>query len=153
MTVTGPERKSASEAGEVIVTSRRCTALKLTVMLRVAALPARSSDSTTIGFAPWLSMTGQEKDDPVTRAGMPLQERWSSPERLSSLEPVTLMADSLVDVPSAGDVMVRLGGVLSRLTLALADELLPAWSVAVPEAVWFSPSLLIVTSGGQLCTC
>src|SRR6266581_8929254 len=62
------------------------------------------------------------------------------------------MGDSLASAPSDGDVMVRLGGVLSRLTFTLAVAPLPARSVAVPEATWFSPSLLIVTGGAQLST-
>src|SRR5438477_195217 len=44
------------------------------------------------------------------------------------------------------------GGVLSMLTVRLAEAVLPATSVTVPETTWASPSLVRVTGGGQEAT-
>ena len=51
--------------------------------------------------------------------------------------------------PSKGDVMVRVGGVLSRLITREAVAVLPARSRAVPEIAWLAPSVLTRMGPGQ----
>ena len=58
-----------------------------------------------------------------------------TPDTASVTVPVTEAEDELTVAPFAGEVMLNVGGVLSRLTVTDVEAVFPAASVAVPETV------------------
>ncbi len=74
----------------------------------------------------------QEKVPPVRLAALPLQLTLATPEVASDRLPVTVTEALEKEVPSAGEITVIIGEVLSILRVALALALLPDASVTVP---------------------
>lgn len=72
------------------------------------------------------------------------------PDKVSVKDPVTVV--ELLDriVPSAGEVTVRAGGVLSILRVTLAVAVKPLASVIVPPTISFVPSAVTIWGAGQL---
>jgi len=70
-------------------------------------------------------------------ADAPLHVTRDTPDRVSLSEPMTVMdvALRLIVCPLAGDKIIRLGGVLSRLIVTEVLAALPALSMPVPEIV------------------
>jgi hypothetical protein len=99
----------------------------------VLLLPATSKACTWIVFPPTLSVSEQPKDPPCRFAGAPLQVTPEIPDKASDTLPVTVMAEAETVVPLTGDVILSVGGVLSRLIVRDAGAVFPAASVAVPE--------------------
>jgi hypothetical protein len=83
-------------------------------------------------FKPDASVTEQLNDPLWTMAGAPLQMTAEMPDRASETVPVTDAEDEVNVAPFAGEVMLTLGGVLSKLTEADVEAELPAKSVTVP---------------------
>ena len=102
------------------------------VMLEDPVFPARSVAWTRVGFNPSVRAKSQVKVEFETEAGVPLQVTLTTPDRASVMVPVALIAEVLRITPPVGEVISTFGGVLSRLTVALAVAVLPARSVAVP---------------------
>lgn len=121
-------------------------------MLEELVLPAMSVASTPMVFSPPVRGTSQEKVEAEREAGLPLQSTVAIPLRESAAVPVTLTGEMLTDEPFAGEVIAMLGAVLSRLTVSVADAVLPARSAAVPLTSWFAPSVVTVIGAGQLAT-
>ena len=117
----------------------------------VVVFPAASVATATTEFAPGFNVNAQLKLLPLTVAAPPLHETPTTPERASVTDPVASMDDTKKRAPSAGEVTLKTGGVLSMLIpCAVADELtLSALSVHVPDAERFMPSPLRVAGAAQ----
>jgi len=117
----------------------------------VVGFPAASVAAATTEFAPGANVNEQLKRFPLTVAAPPLHVTPATPERASVIVPVALMDDMKKRAPSAGEVRVKTGGVLSMLMpCEVAGELtLSALSVHVPVADWFMPSVLNVAGTEQ----
>jgi len=77
-------------------------------------------------------MTLQENEPVEIVAWAPLQLTDETPERASVIVPLTAICAVLRTLPSAGEEMLVVGAVLSKLTVAVAVAVCPAVSVAVP---------------------
>src|SRR5262249_14821323 len=80
-----------------------------------------------------------------TVAAMPLQVALIGPEIPSISNPVMVWSDPVNTVPLDGERIVIPGGVLSRLTVAVAAAVFPAISVALPLTTWLAPSAVTAT--------
>jgi hypothetical protein len=105
---------------------------KVTFTAAEATLPARSVACTVIVFAPTLSVSEQVKEPFCTVAGALLQVTVEIPERASETLPFTETADVVNVAPLAGELILTVGGVLSRFTVTETVAVSPAVSVAVP---------------------
>jgi hypothetical protein len=85
-------------------------------------------------------------------ACVPLQDTAVTPEVASASTPLTLIEEVLSAIvdPLAGELTLRVGGVLSSRTVAEAVELFPAASMTVPGTAKFAASTVIVCGIGQL---
>src|SRR5438093_12741883 len=102
-------------------------------------------------LAPAVSAKTQLKLEPLKVAALPLQVTRVTPERASVTGPVRVVGEVKRMLPSAGEVSVNTGGVLSILIpfAATGALTLPALSVQVPEAACLTPSLVRLSSGEQ----
>jgi hypothetical protein len=74
------------------------------------------------------------KEPPWNDPAAPLQVTAATPESASEAVPVTEIVEVLKIAPAAGEAMLSVGAVLSRLILTEAGaEVLPAMSTATPE--------------------
>ena len=86
-----------------------------------------------MAFGPTARFT-EQVNVPLWRvAAVPLQVTEARPESESETLPATDMDEAVAVLPSLGEVMVMVGGVLSRLMVAEAEAVFPATSMAVPE--------------------
>jgi hypothetical protein len=97
---------------------------------------------------PGVNVTPQLKLAPLNVAGTPLQETPAKPEDVSPTVPLTETGEVKMLDPVAGEVTLRLGGVLSSFTVTAAVALFPALSTAVPCTLW--PAVSVVTVTGPL---
>lgn len=105
----------------------------MTFKFEVAMLPATSAACTTMGFDPVARVRMQEKFAPFRIAAMPLQVTFATPESASATVPVTVSCGLVTVAAAAGEPIVRVGLVLSILSVAEALAVLPTASVAVRE--------------------
>src|SRR3954463_3620056 len=105
----------------------------------------------------WLSAASVA--DPVADCPAPSPDKvWglahvATPESVSVHANVTVTGALCQPAAFAGGVApVMCGGVLSMLSVVVADEELPALSVAVPDTGWPAPSVPTVRWGVQLAT-
>jgi hypothetical protein len=87
-----------------------------------------------MAFDPGANDTLQVNWEPLSDAGFPWQVTEARPESESLAVPLTVMEEVLTVPPLAGELMLRFGGVLSRLTVTDAAAEKPARFTAVPEA-------------------
>jgi hypothetical protein len=106
-----------------------------TFTVAVAELPARSFPVTIIEFDTAFSKTVHENVEPVTVAGPPLQTTPPTPDKASVMEPDTATYGVLTVAPFVGLVILTVGGVRSKFTVADADAELVAVSRALPTTV------------------
>ncbi len=125
-------------------------ASRITATAAATGLPATSAAETGIVLAPEVSIHGQVKAPPANGAGTEPHTAPATPDSESVTMPVTVRSGAENRAPRVGEAICTSGGVLSRLTVTLAVAELPAWSVAVPETVWPSPSVVTVTGSGQV---
>jgi hypothetical protein len=92
----------------------------------------------------------QEKEPLVTVTEVPLHVAEARPDKESATVPEIVMAAELKPVPSAGEVIVTVGGVLSMLRVVVVEAVFPPASVTVPLICWFAPSVVTVCKEGQL---
>ena len=97
---------------------------------------------------PGVNVTPQLKLAPFRMAGTPLQEMPANPENASATVPPTVTGEVKILDPLAGEVTLRLGGVLSSFTVTAAVAVFPALSTAVPSTLW--PAVSVVTVTGPL---
>ena len=116
--------------------------------LDVLVLPATSVAIALIEFAPGVNVTPQVKLAPFTLAGTPLQVTLARPESASATVPETAAGEKKTFDPLAGEVTLRLGGVLSSFTDTNAVAVFPALSTAIPTTV--SPPVSVVTFTGDV---
>jgi hypothetical protein len=131
-----------SEVGAVILTD--------TLIVAAEELPARSVPTTVIELDTKLSGTVQEKVEPLTAAGAPLQDTPPTPDKASLMVPETETDGVLTDAPLVGLVILTVGGVRSKFTVALVVAVFEAVSLAVPVITWPAPSVLTVAGEEQL---
>jgi hypothetical protein len=79
-----------------------------------------------------------------------LQETPAKPEDVSPTVPLMVTGEVKMPDPVAGEVTLRLGGVLSSFTVTDAVALFPARSTAVPGTSRAAVSVVTVTGGLQL---
>jgi len=103
-------------------------------------------------FGPWTIGTTQVKFEPVTVAGIPPQLTEASPERRSVAVPLTVTEGRFTTAPLAGAVMLRIGGVLSMLRIALTVAVFPALSTTDPWILWLAPSVVTVCGDEHVAT-
>ena len=103
----------------------------LTVCSRT--FPARSVPVSVNVLGPSTSGRGPRLKAPSgwTTTAWPPDVKPSTPDRASVSVPVIVTVGADTTAPSAGDVMVNTGGVVSRLTVSAGEAVLPARSVAV----------------------
>lgn len=121
------------DAGVNEVTTGAGAFATVTLSLADAVLPATSVACALIVLGPETRFTEQLKEPLCTVAGTPLHVTAATPDRLSDTEPVTETEVEETVAPFAGEVMLMLGGVLSRLMVTDVEAVFPAASVAVPE--------------------
>ena len=127
------------------------TVSSVTLTLVVPRLPATSLTATSTRFNPSARSTLHWKLSRVNAAaGLPAQLTSPTPDRASTMVPVSAATGLLVRLASAGDVTATTGAVRSRLTVMLACALLPALSTAVPATAWPAPSAVTDTGAVQL---
>jgi hypothetical protein len=114
------------------------------------AFPATSVASTVIVFRPGVRVTEQLNAPLRNAAAIPLHVTAATPDRRSVAVPLNANAEAFTTALLAGELMVRTGGVLSRLMVALALLLLPATSVAVPAITCPAPSVVTTCGPGQV---
>lgn len=142
--------KTKNELAGVIWSEVGAPMLTVTETPAIAQLPARSDATTLIELDTDESGTVHAKFDPDKLAGTLLQDTLATPERASVAVPVIATYGVLTTAPLDGLVMLRVGGVISRLIVALVVPVLFAVSVAVPDTAWLAPSVLTVTGEEQL---
>ena len=102
------------------------------LMADVAMFPALSVACTVMRFGPIRRGTSHAKLGIEGDATAPLQATLTTPDKASVAVPVMVALAMFRIVPSCGEVITRIGGVLSRLTVAMAVAVFPATSEAVP---------------------
>lgn len=115
----------------------------------VAVLPATSVALTVMLLAPATRLTEQLNAPACNCAAMPLQEIDATPERASLTVPDSCRVEVDTVELLAGEATAITGGVLSIFNVTCAVAVLPALSVAVPEMIWFAPSVLTRAAGEQ----
>src|ERR1700749_2134418 len=111
--------------------------------------PATSIADVTTGFEPSESWRPQLNAFAFSVAAAPLQVTLARPESASDAVPLTLAGVLKRFAPSAGDVTLRSGGVLSSFALTEAVAESPALLTAVPLMTCPSVSALTTTGAGQ----
>src|SRR5579885_3670752 len=96
---------------------------------------------------PDVSVTAQVMTPRVIVPSMPLQLTLATPDNASLTVPEIVSAALDTVAPFAGEVIVRVGGVLYNLTGALPVAVLPALSVAVPLIT--CPAVSVLTAAGD----
>ena len=88
----------------------------------------------------------QANFEPEIEAAAPLHVTPATPDKESLSEPITVIdvVLRLMVWPVGGDVIVKLGGVLSKLTVTDLLAVFPAVSTAVSEIFWLDPSVITV---------
>ena len=104
--------------------------LSVTLRLCVATFPTPSVARTAMLFEPSARPISHVKSDPVSTAGALLHVTLPTADSSSVAVPVTVIGDALNVAPFAGDVITRLGGALSSVTVSVALDEFPARSVA-----------------------
>src|SRR5712691_9662729 len=115
-------------------------------------LPASSLASAVIAFVPGVNVTRQSTCVPATVAGTSLHVTPATPESASATIPLMTASEVNSVLPLAGDVIVKLGGVLSMLTVTLAVAVFPALSMATPLTTWCAASAVSDSSAGHTAT-
>ena len=90
---------------------------------------------TTSTLTPTVNEMLQEKLEPPSVPAAPLHVTLDAPESASEIEPETASEEDDVTVPSAGEVIVKVGEVLSMLSVTLVVAEFPAASVTVPVTI------------------
>src|SRR5262249_14672678 len=135
VTLMGLWLNRAAFVGDVILICGGLT--KATETLAELEFPATSTACTWSVFVPAISAWRQLNEDPLKVAGVFPHMTFASPEIESLTVPASVTLETPTVVPNAGEAMVMLGGVLSRLTIVCTFAVLPATSDATPVMFWF----------------
>ena len=92
----------------------------------------------------------QEKFPLVTVPVVPLQVSAAMPLSASEVVPVTVACGVVIVDPLAGEMMLRIGALLSIFNVTDAVAEFPAVSVAVLDTTWLAPSVVVITGCGQV---
>jgi hypothetical protein len=116
-------------------------------------LPAASVADTVTVLSPSTSGTlAHVTASPLTTAVSPLHIAETTGDPPADRLARTSIGEVGVVDPSAGDMIVSNGEILSMFSVSVAVAVFPLVSVAVPLTTWPAPSALTVIGAGHVCT-